>query len=173
MTATVLKKSRGGRQARRKREKELARLGGTAAAASAGSATTANTKFPAIRYSVDETQELLRQAYEALPEREGKRGTRNLRRQADRWKAVRDGRSQYKKHIVLAHGRRMEKRKYKRDRVVQAKVDASVQRQNDVEYQARVLKVWAQKMHGRRSGSDVDGGAEGDRVGAKAAAIEA
>jgi len=38
-------------------------------------------KFPAIRYSPEETEELLQQAYAALPVRDGKRGTRNLRRQ--------------------------------------------------------------------------------------------
>lgn len=154
VTATVLKKSRGGKQARRKREKELARLGaGSTGTTTYGDASATTTKFPAIRYSVEETQELLKQAYAALPERAGKRGNRNLRRQANRWKVVRDGRSQYKKYIILAHERRMEHRKYKRDRVVLAKDDAPVQRQKDVEYQAKVLKMWAQKMYGIGQGN--------------------
>ncbi len=146
MTATVLKKSRGGKQARRKREKELALLGGGTAGRTSADAST--MKFPAVRYSVEETQELLKQAYAALPERAGKRGNRNLRRQANRWKAVRDGRSQYKKNIILAHERRMEHRKYKRDRVIQAKDEAPVQREKDVAYQSHVLRMWAQRMYG-------------------------
>ncbi|KAL3900002.1 MAG: hypothetical protein SGARI_006338, partial [Bacillariaceae sp.] len=148
VTATVLKKSRGGKQARRKREKELARLqgldpslAGTTAAESTSSSAVA-TKFPAIRYSPEETQELLRQAYEELPERTGKRGNRNLRRQALRWKKVRKIRSDYKANIVNAHERRMEHRHYKRQRVIQAKEDAVVQRQKDLEYQKSVLERW-------------------------------
>lgn len=148
-TATVLKKSRGGKQARRKREKELARLrgldpslAGAAALEEASSSSAVANKFPAIRYSPEETEELLRQAYEALPERTGKRGTRNLRRQAERWKRVRKIRSDYKANIVQAHERRMEHRHYKRQRVVQAKDDATVQRQNDLEYQGKVLERW-------------------------------
>ena len=149
VTATVLKKSRGGKQARRKREKELARLqrldptlAGSAAAAESTSSSAVATKFPAIRYSPEETQELLRQAYEELPERTGKRGNRNLRRQALRWKKVRKIRSDYKANIINAHERRMEHRHYKRQRVIQAKEDAVVQRQQDLEYQKSVLERW-------------------------------
>lgn len=148
MTATVLKKSRGGKQARRKREKELARLQGlnpsladVADSAKVSSSSVA-TKFPAIRYSQEQTQELLRQAYEALPERTGKRGNRNLRRQARRWKIVRKIRSDYKANIVRAHERKMEHRHYKRQRVIEAKKDAVVQRQQDLEYQRKVLERW-------------------------------
>jgi hypothetical protein len=146
MTATVLKKSRGGKQARRKREKELTRLQGLdpslAGAEDASTTSAAATKFPSIRYSPEETQELLRQAYEALPERTGKRGNRNLRRQALRWKKVRKIRSDYKANIINAHERRMEYRHYKRQRVIQAKEDAVTQRQKDLEYQKQVLERW-------------------------------
>ncbi|KAG7362046.1 hypothetical protein IV203_025712 [Nitzschia inconspicua] len=151
-TATVLKKSRGGKQARRKREKELTRLQGISPAmsgagafqaAGGGSSTSAAaTKFPAIRYSPEETENLLRLAYETIPERAGKRGNRNLRRQERRWKLVRKIRSDYKANIVRAHERRMEHRHYKRQRVVQAKEDAAVQREKDLQYQAKVLQRW-------------------------------
>ena len=111
-TATVLKKSRGGKQARRKREKELARLGAYADGSSSTEKISAVAqKFPAIRYSPEETEDLLKQAYEALPARTGKRGTRNLRRQETRWRKVRKIRSDYKAHLVRAHFNRMEARK--------------------------------------------------------------
>jgi len=148
-TATVLKKSRGGKQARRKREKELARLGALPEAGGTGEKISAVAqKFPAIRYSPEETEELLQQAYAALPEREGKRGTRNLRRQETRWKIVRKIRSDYKVNMINAHLNRMEARKYKRDRTKHAQESAAEQRQNDADYQGMVLKRWMQTMDG-------------------------
>jgi hypothetical protein len=153
-TATVLKKSRGGQQARRKREKELARLRAldTSLAtyedrSSSSSSAAVSTKFPAIRYSPEETEELLRQAYETLPERTGKRGNRNLRRQARRWKLVRKIRSDYKANIFRAHIRRMEHRHNKRQRVILVKEEAIVQRQNDLQYQGKVLERWFQMQN--------------------------
>lgn len=149
-TATILKKSRGGKQARRKREKELARLGAFSDTATAGDNTTnlsaVAQKFPAIRYSPEETEDLLKQAYEALPERAGKRGNRNQRRQNLRWKRVRKIRSDYKAHLVDAHYDRMEARKYKRDRTRDALEAAALQRDKDVAYQGSVLKRWAETM---------------------------
>merc|ERR1719343_1381529 len=55
-TATVLKKSRGGKQARRKREKELARLGAAMDDSSTEKISAVAQKFPAIRYSPEETE---------------------------------------------------------------------------------------------------------------------
>lgn len=163
MTATVLKKSRGGKQARRKREKEMARLQGLDPSLTgpedAATTSAVATKFPAIRYSPEETQELLRQAYEALPERNGKRGNRNLRRQEQRWKRVRKIRSDYKANIINAHERRMEHRHYKRQRVIQAKDDAVVQRQKDLEYQKYVLERWYRMQNPIQEVSS-EGGAE-------------
>ena len=148
-TATVLKKSRGGKQARRKREKELARLGGDGLVDSSLAGGTGQqkisavaAKFPALRYSVEETEELLKLAYATLPTRTGKRGTRNLKRQANRWKIVRKIRSDYKAQLLRAHYRRMLQRKYKRDRTKVAMHDAVDQRQSDLEYQGQVLQRW-------------------------------
>jgi len=145
-TATVLKKSRGGKQARRKREKELARLGAYSDASGSEKISAVAQKFPAIRYSPEETEDLLKQAYEALPARTGKRGTRNLRRQATRWKKVRKIRSDYKAHLVNAHFKRMEVRKYKRDRTSDTLEAAPDQRQDDLDYQGMVLKRWMETM---------------------------
>jgi len=140
-TATVLKKSRGGKQARRKREQELARLGEGTTGVAGGKISAVAAKFPAIRYSTEETEELLKVAYETIPVRDGKRGSRNLKRQENRWKKVRKIRSDYKEQLLQAHYRRMEHRKYKRDRTKEMMdVIAVEQRQNDLEYQKTLLK---------------------------------
>ncbi len=147
-TATVLKKSRGGKQARRKREKELSRLGATLDETSGEKISAVAQKFPASRYSPRETDELLHLAYNALPVRDGKRGTRNLRRQETRWKRVRKIRSDYKAEKINAHYNTMEARKYKRDRTKETLVSATQQRQNDLEYQGMILKRWMDTMEG-------------------------
>jgi len=141
-TATVLKKSRGGKQARRKREQELARLGGVDGTTTPGGGkiSAVAAKFPAIRYSTEETEELLKLAYETLPTRDGKRGSRSKQRQENRWKKVRRIRSDYKAQLLQAHYRRMEHRKYKRDRTKEMMVNAIEQRQNDSDYQKSVLQ---------------------------------
>lgn len=145
-TATVLKKSRGGKQARRKREKELARLGAYSDTSGSEKISAVAQKFPAIRYSPEETEALLKRAYEVLPARTGKRGTRNLRRQATRWKKVRKIRSDYKAQLVRAHFNRMAARKYKRDRTNGSLEAAPGQRQDDLDYQGMVLKRWMETM---------------------------
>eukprot|EP00934_Nitzschia_sp_Nitz4_P003573 Nitzschia sp. Nitz4//scaffold72_size95085//31156//32369//NITZ4_004752-RA/size95085-snap-gene-0.116-mRNA-1//1//CDS//3329557351//3563//frame0 len=137
-TAQVLKKSRGGKQARARREKEMAK--------EAAVQTDASLKFPALRYSEEETQELLNLAFATLPEREGKRGSRNLKRQDRRWKLVRDIRSKYKRQIQQAHERRMEKRSWRRETTKEAKEAAPAQCQADLDYQAQVLRRWSQTM---------------------------
>lgn len=152
-TATVLKKSRGGKQARRKREKELARLGAAMDDSNEKISAVAQ-KFPAIRYSPEETEELLQQAYAALPVRDGKRGTRNLKRQETRWKKVRKIRSDYKAEKINAHFHKMEARKYKRDRTKDALESATEQRQSDLEYQGMVLKRWMETMEGKTASTD-------------------
>ena len=153
-TATVLKKSRGGKQARRKREKELARLGAAMDDSANEKISAVAQKFPAIRYSPEETEELLQQAYAALPVRDGKRGTRNLRRQETRWKKVRKIRSDYKAEKINAHFHKMEARKYKRDRTKHAQESATEQRQSDMEYQGMVLKRWMETTQGKTASTD-------------------
>lgn len=108
-------------------------------------------KFPAIRYSQEETERLLEQAYGALPKRAGKRGTRNLQRQENRWQQVRDIRAKYKANIIAAHERRMEKRHWKRQQVVAAKEQAPIARDQDKDYQAQVLRRWTQTMYGEET----------------------
>lgn len=147
-TAAVLKKGRGGKQVRRRKEKELDRL------QQSNLAVSTDEKFPAIRYSQEETERLLEQAYGALPERTGKRGTRNLQRQDNRWQLVRKIRAKYKAQIAAAHERRMEKRHWNRQQVIAAKEQAPTLRAQDSGYQAQVLQRWANTMHGPTTEED-------------------
>lgn len=112
-TVSTLKKSKGGKQARKSKAKALARL--QAMDPSYVAPTSASdSRFPAIRYSPEETEELLQLAFKTIPTRDGKRGTRNLKRQARRWKLVRKIRSKYKYQLIQAHERLMVHRKWKR-----------------------------------------------------------
>eukprot|EP00980_Cylindrotheca_fusiformis_P018969 scaffold6355_cov119-Cylindrotheca_fusiformis.AAC.6 len=147
-TASVVKKNRGGKQVRRRKEKEMARLEQTD--------QVSDEKFPAIRYSQEETERLLAQAYGALPERAGKRGTRNLQRQENRWQLVRDIRAKYKANMFAAHERRMEKRHWKRQQVIAAKEQAPVLREKDLSYQAQVLRRWTETMYAEETPSSGD-----------------
>jgi hypothetical protein len=143
VTASTLKKSRGGKQARKRREKELERL------QQSSQTSSSDLKFPAIRYSEEETQELLKLAFAARPERAGKRGSRNLKRQARRWHLVRQIREKYKRNIIAAHERRMEKRHWKREQVKHMKdAVAPEAKGKDLEYQQQVLTRWSQTMFG-------------------------
>lgn len=140
--------TRGGVRARKKKEKEQMRLGAfNKAGGPHGRISPMATKFPAIQYSPEETEALLKEAYATLPVRTGKRGTRNLKRQANRWRAVRKIRSDYKKQILEAHFRRMEHRKYKRERTKEAKYDAVDQRKKDAEYQGKILRRWKERFY--------------------------
>lgn len=103
-------------------------------------------KLPAIRYSEEETAKLLKLAFESLPARTGKRGTRNLKRQARRWKLVRQIRAKYKRNMMAAHERRMEKRHWKREQTKEAKEAAPAMCAKDAEYQAQILRRWADTM---------------------------
>ena len=138
--ATVLKKSKGGKQARNRKARELALEEDNNLASS-------DNRFPAIRYSPEETQELLQLAYDTLPKRDGKRGTRNLKRQENRWKAVRKIRATYKQNIIEAHHRRMEHRSWTRDQTKAVKEAAPEICRKDAKYQANVLKRWAATMY--------------------------
>lgn len=142
--ASLIKKSRGGKQARRRKALEMDRL-------KPSNDQVSDEKFPAIRYSQEDTERLLEQAYGTLPARAGKRGTRNLKRQDRRWGLVRDIRAKYKANIIAAHERRMEKRQWKRQQVIAAKLQAPISTEQDLNYQAQVLRRWNETMHGEAS----------------------
>ncbi|GAX26378.1 hypothetical protein FisN_2Hh204 [Fistulifera solaris] len=102
--------------------------------------------YPPLRYSPEETELLLKEAYDAVPARAGKRGTREAKRQGRRWQAVRKIRKKYKKLLVRAHHRKMEKRSLKVAQVKAVLAEAPDIVKRDREYQAEVFRRWAQTM---------------------------
>jgi hypothetical protein len=76
-------------------------------------------EFPPMRYSDEETERLLQQAYAAIPKRMGKRGTLQLKRQKRRWHLVREIHRKYKAHIVKFHFRRMKRRSTKIKQIIE------------------------------------------------------
>jgi hypothetical protein len=70
-------------------------------------------EYPPLRYSDSETERLLAEAYAAVPVRDGKRGTRNLKRQGTRWHLVRKIHAKEKYHLAQHQTRKMEKRSLK------------------------------------------------------------
>lgn len=103
-------------------------------------------QYPPMRYSQEETERLLAQAYASIPERAGKRGTRNLNRQKRRWFLVRKIRKKYKKNMAKHQERKMEKRKLKMANIRAVLEDAPVVRARDRAYQASVLRRWTETM---------------------------
>lgn len=108
-----------------------------------------NGHFPALRYSPEETQRLLDEAYAGIPERAGKRGTKNLRRQKRRWFLVRKIKKKSKKNYgIRTHERRMKKRSKVVKDVLQVKSEAPAVREREAAYQAHVLERWTEIMFG-------------------------
>lgn len=141
MAATTLTKNRGGKQARNRKVRELALM-----QQADPNLADSSDKFPALRYSPEETQELLKLAFETLPQKTGKRGTRNLKRQKRRWTLVREIRAKYKRQIIAAHERRMEHRQWTRQQTKAVKEMAPQVCDKDTRYQAQILQRWAATM---------------------------
>ena len=104
-------------------------------------------EYPPLRYSDEETERLLAQAYAALPKRDGKRGTRNLKRQKRRWWLVRQIRKKNKKNIIRNHERRMAERSRRIKSVKTVLADGPEIRNKDREYQWQVLQRWTATMN--------------------------
>ena len=103
-------------------------------------------RLPPLRYSDEETEKLLAQAYAAIPPRAGKRGTKNLKRQARRWHLVRKIHAKYKYHMRNHQDRKMEKRSRKMSDVKAVLTEAPSTVEKDRQYQLHVLEQWAAKM---------------------------
>ena len=96
-------------------------------------------EFPPMRYSDEETERLLKQAYAAIPARTGRRGTLQLKRQKKRWHLVREIHRKYKQHIMKFHVRRMERRSAKMKQIKDFVSNvAPIAVQEDIEYQSIV-----------------------------------
>lgn len=142
-TMDLLKKKRGGK-ARRKQAQ--AALADQEAGMDSGLAELGGGEYPPLRYSDEETERLLAEAYAAIPERAGKRGTRNKKRQEKRWHLVRQVREKYKHHLAQHQERKMQKRSQKIQSVKAVLDEAPDIRERDREYQAQVLQRWAATM---------------------------
>jgi hypothetical protein len=111
-------------------------------------------EFPPRRYDPEETARLLALAYANLPERAGKRGTKNLKRQSRRWFLVRKVRKLYKYHRANFHERRMQKRSDKVRKVKDVLRDAPDACLADRRYQADVFARWVERMQPREPRSE-------------------
>lgn len=101
------------------------------------------TQFPSLRFSDEETERLLAEAYAGIPKKTGKRGTRNLKRQKLRFFNLRKAHKKQKKYRIQAHFAKMAKRKRIAREVRVIKATADTTREADREYQLKVLKKWA------------------------------
>jgi hypothetical protein len=156
---TSNKKARGGKAKRKTQKTELEeRIAERARFTGVGGG-----EYPPLRYSDEETERLLAEAYAAVPERAGKRGTRNLKRQGVRWHLVRKIHKKYKYHMEGHQTRKMEKRSLK-IKQVKGVLEASPSiRERDRAYQAQVFERWA-AMRVQDPGEEIfldDVGAEG------------
>lgn len=104
--------------------------------------TTGGGRFPTLRYSPEETERLLAQAYSAIPERAGKRGTRNQKRQNYRWHLVRQIRHQYKQHLAAHQERKMQERSQKVQQTLAVLHEAPAIHASDKDYQYRIYQEW-------------------------------
>jgi hypothetical protein len=149
---TLGKKSRGGKMDRKRKERE-AEL--EAALRGADTTQLKGGEFPSLRYSDDETERLLAQAYAAIPPRAGKRGTRNLKRQKRRWEIKRQYDATKKSERIAEHGRRMAKRHEISQTMYNIRVEGVDVREREREYQMGVVERWA-VMHGHAASGDIN-----------------
>jgi hypothetical protein len=139
---TSNKKARGGKARRKTQKTDLEeRIAERARFTGVGGG-----EYPPLRYSDQETERLLAEAYSAIPERAGKRGTRNLKRQGVRWHLVREIHKKYKYHMANFQTRKMEKRSLKIKQVKGVLETSPGIRERDRAYQAQVFQRWAANM---------------------------
>ena len=98
--------------------------------------------FPPTRYSDEETQRLLEEAYQHIPPRAGPRRSRHRKRQKLRWHRVRLIRKDYKNHMKAFQIRKMQKRSQKIEQVKSVLNIAPDVQKSDKEYQLRVYQQW-------------------------------
>lgn len=126
--------------------------------------------MPIERYSDEETERLLALAHANIPKRDGKRGTRNLKRQKRRWFLVRKIHKKQKRWRKAAHERRMELRAKRREETKEIEDIAAEVRARDRAYQREVLRTWAANMNRYRDG--YGGGGKREVIQAEAEVIE-
>lgn len=140
------KKNRGGNIARKRKERE-AELEAQLKGVDISQTQLKGGEFPALRYSDEETERLLAEAYAAIPPRAGKRGTLHIKREKHRWWIKRQ--YDYKKKLerIGTHDRRMAKRMLTKAQMKEERREAVEVREQEKEYHDMVLQRWA-KMNG-------------------------
>lgn len=107
---------------------------------------TGGGEYPPLRFSEEETQRLLVEAYSKIPKRTGRRGGRNRKRQERRWQLVRDIHAKHKKNMIAYHYRRMAARGTKAKEVKEICTSSQDVIRRDREYQLSVYHQWAANM---------------------------
>jgi len=137
------RKVRGGKIVRKQQEKKMLREQTLNPAFAPKPLEVGGGRFPALRYSDEETQRLLDEAHENIPKRTGKRGTRNLKRQRNRWRVIYADRAKRKEDNVAKHFRTMETRSRISGEVKEVKARSEGVRLEEREYHLEVLRKWA------------------------------
>jgi hypothetical protein len=117
--------------------------------------------FPPLRYSDEETERLLKEAYSKLPEKGGKRGSRKLKREKNRYHGIRKARSIKKMEKINHHFDKMDKRSLKSEGI-RKMIELAVEvREEDKNYQIDLLRKWAE-INGATSVGGGGGGHDAD-----------
>ncbi len=100
-------------------------------------------QFPPLRYSDEETERLLKEAYAARPAKGISKKTRRKKREKNRFKTIRRAKRVKKMEKIAAHSKKMEKRSQRVKDVKDVIAGAEEVRVKDREYQMRILRKWA------------------------------
>jgi len=101
-------------------------------------------EYPSLRYSDTDTTRLLTEAYEGIPKRAGKRGSRNLKRQKWRWWRIRKYAALKKSERIVEHTNRMIKRSLVAKQCKEVRTVAAQVRLEEETYRQGVLKKVAE-----------------------------
>jgi len=134
---------RGGKQKRKARAKLLAQSQGS----SSRSAGTERGLYPAERFSEEETQRLLEEAYAGIPPRAGPRRSRAKKRMRQRFWRMRRYHAKKKRERIRAHFRRQEKQKQMIQAIRDVRAEAPEIVEETQKYQQHVLDHYAKMVN--------------------------
>jgi hypothetical protein len=167
-SSKAVKKTRGGKTLRKKRD--AAAQTDTSLSSQARLLDGAGPgQFPPLRYNDEETEKLLQEAYANLPQKGGKRGTRKLKREKNRYHGIRKARSLKKMEKINHHFDRMEKRSIQSASIRKVRELAIEVRVDDKAYQMQILKTLAE-MNSVVVGAGAGAAAIEDKEGAEISA---